>query len=154
MSISKLFFIAISLLINTSCTNEDTFISYTGNMPSQKQISNLSVGQSKQEVTDLLGSPAATVALDKDTWMYLSSTVEQVAFMRPQEIKRDLLVVRFDNNDKVYNIEELDENDGKKLIANPNKTAPNIQEQGFFLKYFGGVQEFSPLGNSIDPSRR
>ena len=82
MSISQIFLLSAGILV-TAC-NSDTFISHTGNMPSDDKVAMVVKGQSKKDVLEVLGSPSNVVSLDKDTWIYMSSAIKQVAFMAPK----------------------------------------------------------------------
>lgn len=135
-----------SLLIFLNACAKDTFISYTGNMPSDERIAELSIGQDKRQVLDILGSPSSIVSLDQDTWIYMSSEIKQIAFMKPEEIDRKLLVVKFNDNDTITEIEHMDKKQGQEILVAEIKTDNIEQEQGFFSKYFGGVGQYSPFG--------
>jgi len=145
MSINKLFLLSVSLL--TAACSSDTFICRTGNMPSEDKIAMVFKGQSKNDVLEVLGSPSTVVPLDKDTWIYMSSEIRQIAFMAPEEIDRDVLVVKFDPEGKVSAIDKLDKEHGEQLAVAEEQTPNQEQEQGFFRKYFGGVGQYLPFGN-------
>ena len=146
MSISKMFLLSISLFA-TACSN-DTFVNHTGNMPSEDKIGMIFKGQKKQDVLEILGSPSNVVSLDKDTWIYMSSEIKQVAFMAPKEIDRDVLVVKFNQEGQVTSIDKMDKQNGAQLKVASDQTPNQEQEQGFFRKYFGGVGQYLPFGNS------
>lgn len=145
MSINKLFLLSVSLL--TAACSSDTFVCRTGNMPSEDKIAMVFKGQSKNDVLEVLGSPSTVVPLDKDTWIYMSSEIRQIAFMAPEEIDRDVLVVKFDPEGKVSAIDKLDKEHGEQLAVAEEQTPNQEQEQGFFRKYFGGVGQYLPFGN-------
>lgn len=68
--------------------------------------------------------------------------------MPPKEIEREVLVVKFDENDNVSSIEKLDKQQGENLKVTEEQTENVEQEEGFFRKYFGGVGQYMPFGNS------
>ena len=147
MSTNKIFFLCLTFLFLSACA-KDTFVSYTGNMPTEDKIERINKGMEKEKVREILGSPSSVVSLDKDTWIYMSAEIEQIAFMKPQEIERNLLVVKFDNTGKVSDIQHLDKSKGQEIQISGQETQTPEQEQGFFRKYFGGVGQFTPFGNS------
>ena len=108
MSINKVFLLSMLAMIS-ACSN-DVFITHTGNMPSEEKISMVFNGQTKNDVLEVLGSPSNVVSLDKDTWIYMSSEIKQVAFLAPKEVNRELLVIKFDAEDKVASIQKLNKN--------------------------------------------
>lgn len=147
MSTNKIFFLSLVLLSLSACA-KDTFVSYTGNMPSEDKIERINIGMDKAQVREILGSPSSVVPLDRDTWIYMSAEIEQIAFMKPKEIDRKLLVIKFNEAGKIDDIEHIDQAKGKEIQISEQETATPEQEQGFFRKYFGGVGQFTPFGNS------
>ncbi len=145
MSTNKIFFLSMILFGLSACA-KDTFITYTGNMPSEEKIERLAPGMNREQVRELLGSPSSVVSLDRDTWIYMSAEIEQIAFMRPEETKRRLLVVKFNDLGKVADIKHIDKSKGREILPSEQKTSAPEQEQGFFRKYFGGVGQITPFG--------
>lgn len=152
MSISKvLFFSIIVLSFNTSCS-QDLFITHNGNMPTNERISKVKVGQSKAEVKSILGSPSNVVSLDRNTWIYMSSDIEQIAFLSPKEINRDVLTIKFNDSDNIVEINRMNKKDGTKLAISEDKTETFGHEPGFFEKFFGGIGSYSPFGGMSSPN--
>lgn len=148
MSINKMIctFSALALLgACSSATRDEWFVTHNGNMPTNERIAKLEVGDSKDEVVRLLGAPSTVVSFDKNTWIYMSSDVKRVAFFAPEEVERDVLTIKFNDNDKVSDINRLTKNDGQEVAINEHKTETLGQEQGFFEKYFGGVGQYNPF---------
>lgn len=145
MSIRKMLFISI-LLLTSACSN-DLFLVHNGNMPAQEKVDEIRLGQSKQDVMNILGAPSLTTGLSDDHWIYMASTTKKVAFFRPEELERKVLAISFDN-DQISKIEKLSLADGNKLPIDTNITQTTEQEQGFFRKYFGGVGTYMPFGGA------
>ena len=145
MSIRKILF--ISMLFLTSACSSDLFLVHNGNMPAQEKIDEIRLGQSKQDVMNILGAPSLTTGLSDDHWIYMASTTKKVAFFRPEELERKVLAISFDNN-KISKIEKLNLADGNKLPIDTDTTQTTEQEQGFFRKYFGGVGTYMPFGGT------
>ena len=145
MSIRKMLFISI-LLLTSACSN-DLFLVHNGNMPAQERVDEIRLGQSKQDVMNILGAPSLTTGLSDDHWIYMASTTKKVAFFRPEELERKVLAISFDN-DQISKIEKLSLADGNKLPIDMDITQTTEQEQGFFRKYFGGVGTYMPFGGA------
>ncbi len=145
MSIRKIFFLSISLLLS-ACSN-DLFLVHNGNMPANEKISEVHLGQSKQDVMNILGAPSLTTGLSDDHWIYMASTVKKVAFFRPEELDRKVLAISFDNG-QISKIEKLSLADGNNFKIDTHTTQTTEQEQGFFRKYFGGVGSYMPFGGT------
>ena len=145
MSIRKIFFLSISLVLS-ACSN-DLFLVHNGSMPANEKISEIRIGQSKQDVMNILGAPSLTTGLSDDHWIYMASTVKKVAFFRPEELDRKVLAISFDNG-QISKIEKLSLADGNNLKVDTDVTKATEQEQGFFRKYFGGVGTYMPFGGT------
>ena len=149
MSINKAFLGALILVFATlgGCrVNEEWFISHTGNMPTEEKIRLLSVGQTQDEVMAILGTPSSVVSLDKNTWIYMSSDIKQVAFFEPEEVDRDVLTVKFDRENRVVDVTRTSKAHGREIIIAEEKTETLGHDEGFFTKFFGGARTYAPLG--------
>ncbi len=145
MSRRNLFFYGLLLVFLNACSS-DVFLVHNGNMPTDDKIAQIKTGQSQEEVEDILGSPSAVATLNKNEWLYMSSTVKKIAFLTPKIVDRDVLTIRFDNNGSVSEISRLSEADGKVLKIDTDKTESDGHNPGFFKKYFGGVGTYMPIG--------
>lgn len=152
MSTNKFFFAtALSVSILSGCAS-DWFITHNGNMPTNERISQINLGQSKQEVQYILGSPSSVVSLDRNTWIYMSSDIRRIAFFKPQEVSRDVLTIKFNEQEKVADIKRLKKENGCEVAVSSDETPTLGQKPGFFQKYFGGVGQFMPFGVSKNSS--
>ena len=146
MSIRNLFLLGLIVTFSSSCS-ENTFLVHNGNMPSLDKVSQVSVGQTRQEVANILGSPSSISSFDGDTWIYMSSTFKKVAFFEPKELDRKVLSINFDNNGKVAKISNYDKEDGKQIEISKQETQTEGHDIGFFKKYFGGVGAYMPISS-------
>lgn len=144
MSINKVF-LSLLLICSLSACSRDLFITHNGNMPSNERIEQVKLGQSKYEVKSILGSPSTVVSFDKNTWIYMSSEIERIAFLAPKEVSRDILTIKFNEQNEVIDIDRMSEKDGKQVAINEDKTETLGQQQGFFKRFFGGVGQYMPF---------
>ena len=153
MSIRNLLLLCLFVTFSISCSGK-AFLVHNGNMPSPDKISQVSVGQTRQEVENILGSPSSVSSFDGNTWIYMSSTFKKVAFFEPKELDRKILSINFDNDGKVTKISNYDKEDGKTIEISEQETPTEGHNIGFFKKYFGGVGAYMPIsgndsGNSL-----
>ncbi len=153
MSISKVFLLNAFLIIFSSACSSDMFITHNGNMPSNERIERIKAGQSKYEVQNILGAPSNVVSLDRNTWIYMSSDIKKVAFFAPKEVERDVLTIRFNNQNKVESIDRLSKRNGKEIEICEDKTETVGHNPGFFRKYFGGVGQYMPFPTNNNPNQ-
>lgn len=141
MSTKKFLFL---LLFLCSCSS-DAFIVHNGNMPSNERISRVKVGDSKSFVEQALGSPSSIVALDTNTWIYMSSDIKKVAFFKPEELSRDVLTIRFNENGMVNSIDRNGLEAGKQIEISAEKTEALGDKPGMLQKTFGTLGTFRPM---------
>jgi len=143
---SRFYFLFLALFL--SACSSDVFLVHNGNMPSEDKIAEVQLGQSKEDVESILGSPSMVSSLNENEWLYMSSTVKKVAFFEPKILERDILTIRFNQNGKVAEISQIDEENGIKIEIDQEETESGGHNPGFFKKYFGGVGQYMPIGPS------
>ena len=150
MSINKMFCVCFAaVLLTTGCSTDkanEWFVTHNGNMPSNERIAQISVGDTRDEVSRVLGAPSSVVSFDKNTWIYMSSDVRRIAFFAPEEINRDVLTIKFNDEGEVVAVNRLNKQNGQEIAVNTDETKAYGQNPGFFQKYFGGVGQYNPFG--------
>ena len=63
----------------------------------------------------------------------MSADVERIAFFSPKEVDRDVLTIRFDDNNKVIEVTRLNKEDGKELKVCDEKTENFSDSSRVFL---------------------
>ena len=144
MSIRNLLFLA-ALVLNTACSS-DLFIDHTGNMPQDSHIRQIHIGQTKEEVYNILGAPSLVAGLSSNNWIYMESTIRRFAFMRPTELERNILALTFKDN-HLAKIDKRTLADGNNIAIDNDETKPADRELGFFRKYFGGAGQYQMFGD-------
>ena len=120
---------AIALLI--ACA---PVISQRGYLPDPSIESAIATGNdTKTSVQSRLGYASTTATFGNESWYYISSTEKQVAFFAPTVLKRQILAVYFDKNNKVTNVRHYGLQDGH-LIAFESKETPARGRETTFLQ--------------------
>lgn len=148
MSTSKIVLGLLYCVALSACSTakqNEWFVNHNGNMPTEERISKIKTGSTKDDVLQILGAPSAVISFDENTWIYMSSDIKRVAFKKPEEINRDILRLRFNNEDKVVEVARLNKDNGKEIAPCNEKTEVKGENLGFFRKYFGGVGQYNPL---------
>jgi outer membrane protein assembly factor BamE (lipoprotein component of BamABCDE complex) len=98
-------------------------------------------GMSKGEVEAVLGSPSTTASVNYqgDSYYYISSVTEQRAFLNPKEIDRQVIAVRFDQNDQVTSFGQYGLEDGKIIEVNTRETPSAGREFSILRQIFGNL---------------
>ena len=146
MSIRKSGLLCFIMLL--SACSSDVFLVHNGNMPSNDKVNQVAKGQTRAEVEQILGAPSAVTSFDANTWIYMSSTLKKVAFFEPEETKRDVLAITFNDKGVVSAIKTYNKEDGKNIAIDKTETPTVGHNIGFFRKYFGGVGAYMPIAPS------
>ena len=102
------------------------------------QISN---GMSKLEVEGVLGSPSTTacVKYKGDSYYYITSITESRAFLTPAETNREVIAIRFNQQDQVESFAQYGLQDGRIIDVNTRKTLVAGEDTSFLKKLFRGI---------------
>ena len=87
----------------------------------------------KTSVQSRLGYASTTATFGNDSWYYISSTEKQVAFFAPTVLKRQILAIYFDKNNKVTGVRHYALRDGH-VITFENKETPARGRETTFLQ--------------------
>ena len=143
----------VALCACSTAKQNEWFVNHNGNMPTEERIAKIKTGSTQDDVLHILGAPSAVISFDENTWIYMSSDIKRVAFKKPEEINRDILRLRFNNEDKVIEVARLNKDSGKELTPCADKTEVKGENLGFFRKYFGGVGQYNPLASQNQSGR-
>lgn len=115
-----------------------------GYVPIAADVAAITPGKDTQEsVLALLGTPTSKGAQGSDTWYYISSRVERVAFMAPNEVERQIVAVIFTGNGRVSAVEHFSLADGRIIDLNRNVTVTDGRRLTFFEQLLGNLGSFS-----------
>jgi outer membrane protein assembly factor BamE (lipoprotein component of BamABCDE complex) len=122
-------------------------VDHRGYLPREGDMQNLQQGMSKVEVEALLGSPSttATVNLTGDSYYYISSVVEERAFLRPTEVERQVVAIRFNQNDQVESFAHYGLEDGRIINFSSRETPTRGRELTILQQLFSNIGNVSPL---------
>jgi outer membrane protein assembly factor BamE (lipoprotein component of BamABCDE complex) len=125
-------------------------VDYRGYQARSGDLAKVQVGMPKVEVEALLGSPSTTasVALQGDSYYYISSRVEQTAFLNPVETERQVFAVRFDANDQVVSFANYGIEDGQVVDFSTRKTPTKGKELTIVQQLLGNVGRFKGPGRT------
>jgi outer membrane protein assembly factor BamE (lipoprotein component of BamABCDE complex) len=121
-------------------------VDHRGYLPRSDDLQKIQMGMSKQEVQSILGSPSTTATLNHrgDSYYYVSSTVENKAFYRPQVTEREVVAVRFDENDQVTGFGHYGLEDGKVVNFSSRETPVEGKELSLINDFLGNLGKFDP----------
>lgn len=95
-----------------------------GNLPDPDLLAEIKVGQhTRDQVTELLGSPSSIATFEKETWYYISNRTETIAFFEPELRERKVIVLRFDDSGVLHDIKTLGLEDSR-IIQPVDRVTP------------------------------
>ena len=129
------------LLVLTGCAKD---IDARGNQPPSDAISRLAPGeQTRQDVQNLLGTPATTSVFDNETWYYISSQTTQYAFYPTEELERTVYAVEFDKRGILSEVRKLDANSGREIQIASRETVTKGREYSMIEQLIGNLGRFN-----------
>ncbi len=104
-----------------ACTAQ---LDHRGYIAKPGAFSSLHQGMSKLEVEGTLGSPSTTASINfqGDSYYYISSVTSHRSVLKPIEIDRQVIAVRFDRQDRVSGVAQYGLVDGAVIDLNTRKT--------------------------------
>jgi outer membrane protein assembly factor BamE (lipoprotein component of BamABCDE complex) len=105
-------------------------------------------GMAKSEVEATLGSPSTTASInfEGDSYYYISSVTSQSSFLSPEEVKREVIAIRFGQTDQVTSFAQYGLEDGKVIDVNTRKTPTRGRELSLISQLLGNVGKGNPFG--------
>src|SRR5262245_9084913 len=148
---SRLLLTAAMALAVAACSVN---IAHRGYIAKPGAFAQVHEGMAKSEVEGILGSPSTTasVKFQGDSYYYISSTTEQRAFLKPSEVDRQVIAIRFDQNDQVASLGQYGLEDGKVINMNSRTTPTRGRELTVLQQLFGSIGKPGP-GGVIVPGR-
>ena len=134
-------------------------ISQRGYLPDPDGESAIKVGtDTKTTVQSRLGYASTTATFGGDSWYYVSQTEKQVAFFTPTVLKRQILAVYFDKQNKVTGMRRYSLADGRVIAYESRETPARGRELTFLQQLLNAtpgtsatnIQEVNP-GNGGGP---
>lgn len=120
--------ILISTALLAGCANE---INTHGHVVSERQIKSLRLGvDDKQTVQTRLGSPSTTGTFFDNRWYYMTEKVLNKPLNPNLLQQRQVIVVEFNEEEKVSKIWELSQNDGADINPSTRVTPTQGQSLG------------------------
>jgi outer membrane protein assembly factor BamE (lipoprotein component of BamABCDE complex) len=119
-------------------------IDQRGNLPDADNVLAIQPGVStKDEVSQLLGTPSTIATFTDKTWYYISKRTETVAFFSPDVTDQQVLVVRFDDTDVVEQVALLGMDDANDVGMVDRETPTYGQQLTIMQQLLGNIGRFT-----------
>jgi len=91
---------AASLALAAAACNPP--VKVRGHLPDPETMAKIEPGEhGRSDVVNLLGSPSTASSFRDRTWYYIGSKEEQIAFFKPDVLKRNVFAITFSEGDTV-----------------------------------------------------
>lgn len=137
----------VGLLVGlTACAIVDN----RGHEVEPEQLDKIKVGATtKDQVSELLGTPSSVSTFGNNTWFYMSETTQRRAFFSPSVLKSNTTRIEFDAQGKVKSLDSLTEKD-QQVVSHVHRSTPTAGHSfGVLEQIFGNVGRF----NGKDPDK-
>lgn len=140
-SMSKYFALTTSVaLVLVACTPT---ISQRGNMLQDHQIEDVVLGiHTRTDVLRILGSPTTKAPFDDSKWYYLGQKMEKRGVLDPEVTEERIVLVSFDENDVVQEINDLD-NERIEVLVDDSKTPTQGHKTTIIQEFFSNLGKFN-----------
>ncbi len=111
-----------------------------GYAPTEEELAAIIVGKDTREsVAQAIGRPSTTGLVSDRNWYYVQSRFRQFAWQAPQEVDREVLVIRFNAAGKVANIERFGLEDGRLIVLSRRITPSAVNDAPLLRQMLGDI---------------
>lgn len=129
--------IAMSALTTACITPMEDFHGYTSDDIQPEEIQ---PGiDTRASVLAQLGSPSTESLFDENTWFYISTQRERIAYLTPRTKERTITAIVFDEENVVSEVVGYDENDGQVIAYASKETPTRGRELSVWEQLFGNI---------------
>src|SRR5215475_3227358 len=136
--------LAIAVAMTTVLAGCAAKIDQRGNLPDPDAVLSIEPGvQTKDQVSQLLGTPSAVGTFDDKTWYYISKRTKTVAFFDPDVIDQQVLCIKFDDAGIVKKVDFYGLNDALAVEPVARTTPTYGQKLTLLQQLFGNIGRFT-----------
>src|SRR5215470_1727134 len=119
-------------------------IDQRGNVPDADAVLSIEPGvQTKDQVSQLLGTPSSVGTFDDKTWYYISKRTRTVAFFDPEVVDQQVLRIKFDDAGIVKNVDYYGLNEAFAVEPVARTTPTYGATLTLLQQLFGNIGRFS-----------
>ena len=100
----------------------------------------------KEMAFQIMGSPTLVSYFDQDeVWIYYAEDIRDLLFLNPKAVKREILVVKFDENDLIKNLQKISlDHERKSFNFASDFTAVDDHKTSLIKSFFSNVGQVRP----------
>jgi outer membrane protein assembly factor BamE (lipoprotein component of BamABCDE complex) len=140
-SVYRTLFLACVALGLSACSG---VVDTRGNLPDPETVLEVQPGvHDRDQVATILGSPSTVGTFEDDTWYYISKRTEQFAFLEPEVIDQQVLMVKFGDDGLVNDMQIYGVEDGQIIEPVERTTPTSGRELTILQQLFGNLGRFN-----------
>ena len=136
----KIFFLTFVILCCNGCLKT---IHVSGHLFEEEEMAALEKSKSKQDIETLLGSPTSTSSFGQETWYYITSKKETIAFLPDIILEQNIVAISFKKDDSIDKISRYSEKDAQRPKLISEYTATKGTDITTTQQILGNVGRFS-----------
>ena len=130
----------LAIVAGTACT---PVIRNHGYVPLAEDLALLTVGvDTRETVASTVGPPTSGGVLSGSGFYYVSSQFRHMGMFAPEETKREVVAISFDDSGVVSNIERFGLEDGQVVALSRRVTDSPVQDSTFLRQLLGNIGNF------------
>ena len=107
------------------------------------RLAELVLGQhTRDDVAAILGSPSSTSPFDEQSWYYISSRTETLAFLAPEVVEQQVVVIKFDNAGIATEIDTLGLDHKREVDIVDRETPTTGNDMSVLDEFIGNIGRF------------
>jgi outer membrane protein assembly factor BamE (lipoprotein component of BamABCDE complex) len=117
----------------------------SGNMLDAERLESVRPGEhTRQDVVDLLGSPSSIGTFRDTKWYYIARQTQTTAFLEPDVLDQQVIVVSFDNTGVVEDVSEIGLDEAREVQPVARTTPTHGNQITVLQQLFGNIGRFNP----------
>lgn len=115
-----------------------------GALPEDKLVQQVRPGLHRREdVQALLGSPSTMATFSDNKWYYIGKKTKRLAFFKPEVVEQQVLVVTFDDQGTVKDIQRYDKGDARSVSMVGRETPTSGHEMTILQQLLGNIGKYT-----------
>jgi outer membrane protein assembly factor BamE (lipoprotein component of BamABCDE complex) len=139
--ITKTTALMVSLSIICACVKTTETAGYA---VEKAKFDQLVVGKTRKAVVERdLGSPSSVSNYGTETWYYISTENERIAFLHPKIKSQTVVAIQFNADQTIKNIEKYTEKDAVKVMLSTDTTPTEGHDMGAIGQMLSNIGRFN-----------
>jgi outer membrane protein assembly factor BamE (lipoprotein component of BamABCDE complex) len=139
--LSKIILIIATCLAIPGCFKSTKLVGYTNEAAN---FDKLEVGKTRKAIVSReLGSPSSVSTYGPETWYYISTEQESVAFFKPKIKSQSIVAIEFADDQTIKSINKYSEADANDVKISSDVTPTEGHDTGVIGQMLGNVGRFN-----------